>query len=187
MSGREESAMGDERLIEAVARVLCVAAGLDPDSPTFDIYVPGDPVAGIPWAGYRPDARNAIAAIRSSGYAIVPHRKPTESATAAVAEAWASIDGKLDGFHAPGDPKGHHAGYMAEAEELICRIMARGYAIVPLEGEGFEARVQKAAEAIFAEFFGGTSDPGLSELASETAWAHANAALRAALSPGDDA
>jgi hypothetical protein len=163
--------MSEERLIVAMARAI--AAEQRTDDKFFQCH--------------RDMAEAALAAIRSSGYAIVPHRKPTESATAAVAEAWASIDGKLDGFHAPGDPKGHHAGYMAEAEELICRIMARGYAIVPLEGEGFEARVQKAAEAIFAEFFGGTSDPGLSELASETAWAHANAALRAALSPGDDA
>lgn len=64
--------MGDERLIEAVARALCVAAGNDPDSPICDIYVPDDPHAGIPWAGYRNDARAALAAIRASGYAIVP-------------------------------------------------------------------------------------------------------------------
>jgi hypothetical protein len=113
--------MGDERLIEAVARVLCVAAGLDPDSPTFDIYVPGDPVAGIPWAGYRPDARNAIAAIRSSGYAIVP-----------------------------------------------------------LEGEGFEAAVERMVSTY--ELHRSGCAPGFDDFVR----ASAAMMLRAALSPGDD-
>jgi hypothetical protein len=63
----------------------------------------------------------------------------------ALAEAWASIDGKLDAFRreharsrvAPLDREedgytGHYEGYMAEAEEMIVRLRARGYVITPL-------------------------------------------------------
>ena len=60
--------------------------------------------------------------------------------TEAVAQAWASIDGKLDKFEAERDGKvnlgdeefyGAYRGYMTEAEELIKRIEKRGYVIVP--------------------------------------------------------
>lgn len=63
----------------------------------------------------------------------------------ALAEAWASIDGKLDAFCrerarskvAPLDREeegytGHYEGYMTEAEELIARLRVRGYVIVPV-------------------------------------------------------
>lgn len=108
-----------------------------------------------------------------------------ESATEAVAEAWASIDGKLDGFRAPGDPGGLRAGYMADAEELIRRVGARGVAIVPLEGEGFDAAAKRAAAEIFARMFSGTSDPDITDAAEAIADDFAHAALRAALAPGD--
>jgi hypothetical protein len=49
-------------LVEHVARAICKARGFDPDGPTCDIYVEGDPVAGIPWAGYRREAKSAIRA-----------------------------------------------------------------------------------------------------------------------------
>ena len=59
-------------------------------------------------------------------------------ASEALAEAWASIDGKLDEFRAgktaPNieDFGGHYEGYMAEAEEMMRRLQSRGYHIVPL-------------------------------------------------------
>jgi hypothetical protein len=136
MSDREESAMGDERLVETMAREISAwRFSADPDGEPRHGYAHWDSGTGHPFF--------------------------------------------------EGDTYVRHARKVAARLPAILRNA--GYAIVPLEGEGFEARVQKAAEAIFAEFFGWTSDPGLSELASETAWAHANAALRAALSPGDDA
>jgi hypothetical protein len=56
-------------------------------------------------------------------------------AVQAVAEAWASIDGKLEAYLAesPGsfDP-GHRDGYNIEAAELIQRIERRGYILVPV-------------------------------------------------------
>jgi hypothetical protein len=56
----------------------------------------------------------------------------------AVAEAWASIDGKLEGFrHGQEFPdsdrarcEGYYDGYMHEAAELLERIEARGYRLV---------------------------------------------------------
>ena len=58
----------DEDAIEAVARLICEAAGFDPDNPTCDIYVYGDPDAGKPWAGFRPHARNVIATLEERGW-----------------------------------------------------------------------------------------------------------------------
>jgi hypothetical protein len=56
----------------------------------------------------------------------------------AVAEAWASIDGKDDEYRAGrnaasilDEPGGHFSGYQSEAQELIQRIEKRGYKIVP--------------------------------------------------------
>lgn len=56
----------------------------------------------------------------------------------ALADAWASIDGKLDEYRAGrnassimDEPGGHFSGYQAEAEEMIRRLEARGFAIVP--------------------------------------------------------
>lgn len=55
----------------------------------------------------------------------------------AVADSWASIDGKLHEFRAgkglPIDdqPGGHYDGYMSEAEEMIYRLGVRGFSVVP--------------------------------------------------------
>lgn len=51
-------------MIERVARAICVAMGHDPDGPSSDVYVEGDPDAGTSWAGYRNAARAAIEAMR---------------------------------------------------------------------------------------------------------------------------
>lgn len=57
--------------------------------------------------------------------------------TQALAESWASIDGKLDEFRAGAgaksvmdEPGGHYSGYMAEAEEMMKRLETRGFVIV---------------------------------------------------------
>lgn len=63
------------------------------------------------------------------------------SAEEALAEAWASIDGKLELFrrckadNAVEREYGHHTGYIAEAEEMIRRLASRGYAILPIPSE----------------------------------------------------
>jgi hypothetical protein len=70
---------------------------------------------------------------------MIEERKMT--AEEAVAEAWASIDGKLDAFTFERDnPKspeaeigGHYEGYMAEAREMIRRLEARGYTVRALQ------------------------------------------------------
>lgn len=58
----------------------------------------------------------------------------------AVAEAWASIDGKIDAYRRERDNDidwddptftGHFYGYQAEAEELIRRLEARGFSVIP--------------------------------------------------------
>ena len=54
----------------------------------------------------------------------------------AVAEAWASIDGKLDEFKGGKcgfDHLGHYEGYLTEARELITRLERRGFKIVRAE------------------------------------------------------
>lgn len=71
--------------------------------------------------------------------------KPSMDRTTALAAAWASIDGKLYEFEqeraglVPRHSEaytGHNEGYMAEAEELIRRINARGYDITPTPKSG---------------------------------------------------
>jgi hypothetical protein len=61
-------------------------------------------------------------------------------AVEALAEAWASIDGKLDHFRRERDEKipltdptcaGHYEGYLSEAGEMILRLEARGFTVVP--------------------------------------------------------
>jgi hypothetical protein len=56
----------------------------------------------------------------------------------ALADAWASIDGKGDQFRAgkgaasfEDEPGGHYSGYMAEAQEMMLRLLRRGFIIVP--------------------------------------------------------
>ena len=63
-------------------------------------------------------------------------------AITALAEAWASIDGKLEMFRGGKAAKtfeeetttfgGHYSGYMEEAKEMITRIEKRGFTITPL-------------------------------------------------------
>jgi hypothetical protein len=51
----------------------------------------------------------------------------------ALAEAWASIDGKIDGFHkgrGGEDDDGTFEGYCEEARELVRRLARRGYIII---------------------------------------------------------
>ena len=56
----------------------------------------------------------------------------------AIAESWASIDGKLVGFKAGRDDPvyeskaGYYEGYCIEAEELKKRMLKRGFLIVPV-------------------------------------------------------
>jgi hypothetical protein len=56
----------------------------------------------------------------------------------ALADAWASIDGKVEEFRAgqkatrlEDEPGGHFSGYLYEAEEMIRRLEARGFNVVP--------------------------------------------------------
>jgi hypothetical protein len=64
----------------------------------------------------------------------------------ALAETWASMDGKLDAFrremtmdpldrNAP-DYTGHYEGYKEDAKELLRRLETRGYTIVPILTQG---------------------------------------------------
>lgn len=59
-------------LEEKVARAMCIAAGHEPDDPTHDIHIPGDPDAIFPWAGYRGQARAAIAVMVEAMREITP-------------------------------------------------------------------------------------------------------------------
>ncbi len=59
-----------------------------------------------------------------------------DSATEALADAWASIDGKLQKFRAGKgvhdimeEPGGYFSGYMADAEAMIERLERRGYVV----------------------------------------------------------
>lgn len=51
----------------------------------------------------------------------------------ALADAWASVDGKLDNFRRGKKAKsvtaygGHYEGYMSDADELLTRLKRRGY------------------------------------------------------------
>lgn len=54
----------------------------------------------------------------------------------ALADAWASIDGKVDEFRAGQkatsileEPGGHFSGYLYEAEEMIRRLRDRGFIV----------------------------------------------------------
>jgi hypothetical protein len=73
-------------LIERIARAICVADGHNPNGPTCDVWVPGDPDACYPWAGYRNHARAAIEAAKEAGYLLAP-AVPTEAMIAAAYDA----------------------------------------------------------------------------------------------------
>jgi hypothetical protein len=60
------------------------------------------------------------------------------AAIEALADAWASIDGKAEKFRAgkgaasfEDEPGGHYSGYMAEAEEMLVRLLKRGFILTP--------------------------------------------------------
>ena len=69
----------------------------------------------------------------------------------ALAESWASIDGKLREFRRgraaakAGDNRldagddGHYEGYLADADEMILRLRKRGYCIVAEPPKGDDA------------------------------------------------
>ncbi len=53
----------------------------------------------------------------------------------AIAEVWASIDGKLREFalgRAGDDAEGYYEGYLAEATEMLGRLLDRGFQVVPI-------------------------------------------------------
>ena len=63
-------------------------------------------------------------------------------AVEALADAWASIDGNLDGFEKgklassiEEEPGGYYSGYLADADELAKRLLKRGFAITPAVSE----------------------------------------------------
>lgn len=60
------------------------------------------------------------------------------TAVDALADAWASIDGKADEYRAgrnaasiTEEPGGHFSGYQYEASEMIRRLEKRGFVVVP--------------------------------------------------------
>ena len=61
----------------------------------------------------------------------------TDPATIALADAWASIDGKMEQFRKGGDRRD---SYVADATALRKRLRARGYKIVPT-GKGWLRRL----------------------------------------------
>lgn len=57
----------------------------------------------------------------------------------ALADAWASIDGKVEEFRAgkraaslEQEPGGHYSGYLEDATEMMTRLLARGFVITPI-------------------------------------------------------
>src|SRR5262249_40442351 len=68
----------------------------------------------------------------------------------ALAEAWASLDGNLEGFHAGRageDTEGHYHGYLSDAAELAKRLERRGY--VRLGAPGCTSRKPRRGGAEF--------------------------------------
>ena len=62
----------------------------------------------------------------------------TDTTVEALAEVWASIDGKLEAFRANKADRlldrtiGHYRGYMEDAREMISRLEKRGFTVVPM-------------------------------------------------------
>jgi hypothetical protein len=60
------------------------------------------------------------------------------NAVQAVAEAWASCDGRLEAFRACSEnpareaSEGRCAGYLVDAEALIARLYERGFVVMPV-------------------------------------------------------
>lgn len=81
---------------------------------------------------------DAVARAQAKGAGDLPKGTACDAA-AALAEAWASMDGKLEAYHSdrtmtPADAgyTGHFDGYNIEAAELIVRLQARGFTVVAI-------------------------------------------------------
>lgn len=83
--------------------------------------------------GATPDLRQMVGEYLASTHAL---------AVNAMAESWASIDGKIGPYRREArgairedhpDFTGHYLGYQAEAEEMITRLGKRGFRLVPTE------------------------------------------------------
>jgi hypothetical protein len=79
----------DDKLIEAVARVMCAADGLDPDqdrrvigSVMLDVAV--NPETAQRWRLYVKRACAALRAIEDAGYVVVPKEPTEEMATVLI-------------------------------------------------------------------------------------------------------
>lgn len=90
-----------------------------------------------------PAGRGLVAAIEAKERAKTKSKPPSAKAIDALAEAWASIDGKAEIYQKEkADPnadvmaegyQGVFMGYQSEAEELISRLRSRGFDIVPIK------------------------------------------------------
>ena len=73
----------------------------------------------------------------------------TSTPAEALADAWASIDGKVEKFRKGKTAKsimsygGYYAGYMEDAEELISRLHARGFNVTKLHNHQRAKQVSK--------------------------------------------
>ena len=63
----------------------------------------------------------------------------------ALADAWASMNGKVDAFRAgkgaaslEDEPGGHYSGYMADAQEMLKRLLKRGFIVTPTGQRSFQ-------------------------------------------------
>lgn len=80
-----------------------------------------------------------------------------DNATEALADAWASIDGKRDKFRAGKgatdireEPGGYYSGYTADADSMIKRLRARGYDVRKMEdehGSGAQGNLRETRQA----------------------------------------
>jgi len=88
--------------------------------------------------GTSKDAGTGLGEASSYGQASSPPARVAEhAAIESLAEAWASIDGRMERFREGRDDRsldvadGTYPGYMHEAEELLVRLKRRGYSLVP--------------------------------------------------------
>ena len=95
-------------------------------------------IAGIHRHPGEPGVEPAAEDGREDGMSEAIKRQQIADRVEALADAWASIDGRLGKFRKGKTAKsitaygGHYAGYMAEAEEMIERLKARGWRLVPV-------------------------------------------------------
>lgn len=136
--GRAEI-MIDENMVETVAEELAGFAGKLEQFMYDDLDENG--CLDRTYEHYMGKSRKLLQQINARGWkfngriAVVEAKSYDENMTEAVAEAWASIDGKLERFRDDkagklGDMDGTYQGYMAEASELLRRIEGRGWVLV---------------------------------------------------------